>query len=363
LCPSAVLAAAQRRSSAAAQQRSSAAVQRRSGAAAQGRRGAGAQGRSARVCCAMVAAMPAPRFARRLAALGACALCVVGASAASKAAGGAVAVAANHSVPRFAWWEGDLMSMSTRRVFALTPDRVVMCYAQERGGACKIASGPLDDSPLDSARSKAARPAAAAAAPAPAFSLLASNGSSAPVDPEVFHHPNLLPAIPWGQEWRFESGSPVVRIEAERLAEDRFVVCFQRRHGGSAKAGAAEGGHSIACGVGFADAAGGSDAEATRSGRQILPSGGILELGAGRLISVSVLEAGKRFAVCHRDAGSERRASATPTAGVAAHIAQALSCRWAEAHVTAVEGHPREADLRWASDAALEVSLEGMATE
>ncbi len=60
--------------------------------------------------------------------------------------------------------------------------------------------------------------------------------------------------------------------------------------------------------------------------RRIVPPHSLLELGPGRLASISVLEAGKRFAVCHREPatnGSGDKGTDIP-----------LSCLRAEVHVT-----------------------------
>jgi len=217
--------------------------------------------------------------------------------------------------PRFAWWEGDLLGMSSRKVFALTSDLVVMCYARVDGGGCKVAAGAFNSTAHN--RGQIAE-----------SSRNASDASS------IARDPRLLPSLPWGDPRLFEDGGNVTRIEAERLAKDRFVVCFQRSD--------AHRQQSIACSVGILTVEA-PELEGSEEVLRLQEFGQPLELGFGHLIAVSVIEAGKRFAVCHRDHKA-----------VAKSNPMAMACNWAEVHV-AEDAAGSGAVLHWTDDTALEI--------
>merc|ERR1740123_1916608 len=225
--------------------------------------------------------------------------------------------------------------MSFRRVVALSEDHVAMCFSRADGAACKVAAG--------FAQHPTAAPEGAAISAASLSSL------SSP--------------LAWGEPRFLDSARPTGRIEVERLGSDRFVVCFERLPAGAAQGAPVPAvGKMVVCSLGLVETAG------AESGSSILlqPFEEALELGAGKLVAVSVLEAGRRFAVCHHvedgHNGEVVAAAGTPAAavapgiGVLAHMhGRATSCRWAEVALQEGGGSGGGPSLQWTDDVALEV--------
>lgn len=247
----------------------------------------------------------------------------------------AVAVATaepRSAAPRFAWWEGDLLGMSARKVLALTGDMVVMCYARADGGGCKAAASAFNGTFHDQARA-------------------AESSSNATGTISIARDPRLLPGLPWGAQQLFHAGGSVTRVEAERLASDRFVVCFQRSD--------ADGQSIIACNVGVI-AAIAESLDGQEAVPQLLEFGKPLEMGPGSLVAVSVLEAGKSFAVCHRALPADgvhplaSNSGHSGSGGSGGSHPMTFACNWAEVHVTEI-GAGLDVSLAWTDDVALEV--------
>lgn len=236
------------------------------------------------------------------------------------------------------------MGMSSRKVLAVTADHVVMCYSRVDGAACKLAAGVAGSGPF-----VAPSAAAPGAAPDEAAGHPQTQQQGGGLN---FSMPGLLPAMAWAEPQFLDAGRPVDRIEAERLAADRFVVCFERLPIAAPEdSTGTSSARSVACSLGLversepaADAA--ADAEAAFVLR---PFAEKLELGPGRLVAVSVLEAGRRLAVCHQ---AQAAGDAPHAMGILAGAGRmAASCSWAEVSVEG-EGTPR---LKWTDDVALEV--------
>mmetsp|Transcript_21378 Transcript_21378/g.61608 ORF Transcript_21378/g.61608 Transcript_21378/m.61608 type:complete len:258 (+) Transcript_21378:2-775(+) len=208
------------------------------------------------------------------------------------------------SAPRFEWWEGHMMAMTTRRVVALTSGRMVLCYARPGGSGCSFSVDELGTQALRS-----------------------SPEAGAPAIGDLGRDPRLLPTLPWGPPQLFDESSLVTRVEAERLNPESFVVCFER----NASEGVATG---SACSLGVIRKVSGGEEE-------LGPLSDPLDTGSDHLIAVQVLEAGTRFSVCHRDANGQE-----------SHLGLDLLCKWAEVDAAAVPP-----SIRWESGAPLRVAL------
>lgn len=182
------------------------------------------------------------------------------------------------------WWEGDLMAMSARRVFALTSEHVVMCYARKDIAACKFARNSADSHALLQGDGQVS------------LDRAATNTTT------VAQEPLLLPPLMWSEPQRFDGGQPVGRVEAERLTNDRFVVCFERLSVASPGTTLNAAGGLLACTLGHVEVAADGSTVLGQAGH-VKPFAAAIELGHGSLIAISVVEAGRRFAVCHRDTG------------------------------------------------------------
>lgn len=178
------------------------------------------------------------------------------------------------------FWHGDLDSMSTRRVAALSVERVVMCYSRRgEGSGCR-----------------AGRPEALLETP---------SGTQ------------KLRRVPWGDTTIFEAGE-VDRLELERLAPERFAVCYRRVADGT-----------VACSHGE-----------LRQGEELALKvfSHPLELCKGRLVSLTSGYAGQRFNIC---AVEESQDGVPPRAG------EGVTCKWGEMEEPAAPGAAEAAPLRW----------------
>lgn len=214
------------------------------------------------------------------------------------------------------WWQGHMMSMNIRRVVALSSGRVVLCYARLGGSGCRFAV-------------VGSEAAAAGASELVDEAAAAESRSSA----DIGHDPRLLPALFWRPPRVFDR-SAVIRVEAERLTRDSFVVCFERN-------GSSGVGGGSACSLGIIRAGLGGEEE-------LAPLTDPAETDADHLVAVQVLEAGRRFGVCHRDPnGQESR------------LGKALLCRWGEVHRTedASGAGVAEHSMTWAAGSPLKVVL------
>jgi len=207
------------------------------------------------------------------------------------------------------WWQGYFMGMTVRQVLALSDRRVVLCYARPQDGGCRLADN----------------------GPSPT-----SDGAVAQQDPR------LLPPMPWGATQLFHGG-PTSRVELERLDSGHFVVCFERQ---------AEG--RVACNIGSVEEEGGPAEAGEAGGSTLRPFGEALELGTGRLVSVSVTAAGRRFAVCrHVPAAAS---DALQAAEQRASRSDPVACRWAE-----VPGGPAAlATPRWTEEEPFSFAVAGL---
>lgn len=229
------------------------------------------------------------------------------------------------------------MGMSFRRVVAVSADKVVMCFSRADGAACKMAAG------MASSQASEQR-------------MAALEGAAAP---------GLLPSMAWGEVRFLDNARPTGRIELERLGTDRFVVCFERL-----PATAIEGspppasGKMVVCSLGLVEEAVG---QSGAGDFELRPFEEALELGRGRLVAVSVLEAGRRFAVCHHvddgingeavPAAGTPAAPVAPGRGVLSGVGgrKSTSCRWAEVSVRDDGGQGAGPSFQWTKDVALEV--------
>jgi len=166
---------------------------------------------------------------------------------------------------------GEFMAQTARSVIALGIDTVVMCYSDSQGGSCRAAS--------------------------------AVDRSSTPQSAQDVH---LLPPLPWGDPQVFHSGK-TGRLEAQRLDNKTFVVCFERVEG-----------DAVACSAG----------RLQDTGNALHPFGAHQELGIGRLVSVSSASAGRQMVACHRLLAQQDGTS---------------SCRWGDISADASDG----VELQW----------------
>jgi len=303
------------------------------------------------------------------------------------------------------WWEGHFMGMSFRRVLALTLDRAVMCYSRWDGAACRAAgsashiSATIDRSQLSASNvsrhiaGASAEPGQAAASDNghPASSDAAEHGDSSPTDTVSAEHGQptaerssspgddvsaehaepavdsgsssmpatsgaLLSPLAWGEPQVLDA-SPTNRIEAERLSDDRFIVCFEHSPAPSEEARAESMEWMVSCRLGLvrptSNPGTGSQQEAGQ-GVRLEPLSSALDLGPGRLVAVSVLEAGRRFAVCQQGHARAGAQAATATESALGVGRMSTSCRWAEV-VEASGAEQAVPSLRWSDDAALKV--------
>eukprot|EP00928_Gymnodinium_smaydae_P068526 TRINITY_DN51693_c0_g1_i1.p1 TRINITY_DN51693_c0_g1~~TRINITY_DN51693_c0_g1_i1.p1 ORF type:complete len:259 (+),score=61.61 TRINITY_DN51693_c0_g1_i1:59-835(+) len=202
---------------------------------------------------------------------------------------GVVADERNHTL-----WEGELMRMRARKMLALTKDRIVMCFAHPEVSSCRTAEVPVVKP------SKAQTPEAKTQAVLQA--LTAADFATAEAAGQ------LLPAVPWHEARVFEEPG-ADRLEVERLGDDRFVVCFERSSD-----------RRIACGIGLLE-----------NGR-LAPFAAPLALGHGRLVSISVSAAGRRFAVCAQlgQKKTEGNETVDTLEGSVARSITSTSCKWAQ---------------------------------
>jgi len=144
---------------------------------------------------------------------------------------------------------GFLDGMSERKVIALSNRLVLLCYARVDGGGCKAAAhSGLPRMPLD-------------------------------MEERQSHQ---LAELQWSPAQLFHTGS-VSRLEVERLGAKYFVVCFNV--GPSS---------IVACSLGATEA----EAYSENGVVTLTPFRPPLQLGAGRLLVVTVTTAG-RFSACH----------------------------------------------------------------
>jgi hypothetical protein len=209
------------------------------------------------------------------------------------------------------------MGMFTKRMLALRDDRVLLCYGWQGGGACRLAEKYLSEKvPTSTEESLVEKSGAETVLTTTEESLgekSAIEKSSLDVEvnaTEIRSQSNLdldgkLPPIPWGNEHAF-CNSSVRKIEVERLADDRFVVCFEGSSDAAAQQDAVNK-HVLACSLG-----------AIVDDGELLPftNATSLELGNARLVSIAVAAAGRRFAVCFvpRKAVSSRAQASNPSA-------------------------------------------------
>jgi len=194
---------------------------------------------------------------------------------------GALALQNQIDAIRQAWnyFEGNLMRLTEWKVFALHARLVVMCFAPFNyesaagegqatpgGAGCRLANLGQDWGYAASA-AEAEKKAATAEA---ALAAAKTNNSV----------PELFPELPWGTPQHFlEISSSLGRLEVVRLSDERFLACFE--HGSDAM---------VSCRFGAAEA-----------GSEVPSFGSRLDLGPGRMVSLTATRAGKGFAICRQD--------------------------------------------------------------
>lgn len=270
---------------------------------------------------------------------------------ASAWAGAAGGVGQKRAWPAREWWRGFFTGMTDRKLISLSSHCFVLCYAREEDGGCRAASvDPAADAPAavskaiaatnDTAGAVAADDAAAIAGAV--IDTLTGLGAGATAGAEggegrIGHNPRLLPPLLWGTAQPYWRGR-VERLEAERLSPGRFAVCFQRSTGATS---------AVACTAGALE----DSVKAAAAPSELGPFAPVLDIGPGRLISITVARAGLRFAVClHARAGGEAEASAQVS--ITARRGP-ISCHWAE--VAGSLGGRLE--LRLAEGEGLEVAI------
>jgi len=219
---------------------------------------------------------------------------------------------------RFTWWEGDIMRMKTYRVLGLTMDCVVMCFGRPDGGGCRAAATGL-------------------------VGLSANGGALAA---SAADDPRLLPTLPWGATQVFHNAS-IGRVEAERVNDDRFVVCFEAED--------ETGINTVACSLGLPDRQWqkeGATQDHQCGQGELRPFAAPVEIGKGHIVGVSAVLAGTRIAVCLRESNrgkSERAIEET---------FQHVVCSW----IDVLDGDAAGPSLSLADEPPLPVAREPIPT-
>lgn len=219
-----------------------------------------------------------------------------------------------------AWWEGHLSGMTARRLISISPECVVMCYSRRDGGGCQVAKVTIAvESPNVIIPVEDVDSVAATAVESPNGVTTVDDVDSVAASTK---DDRLPPPLPWGQPEMFLDRTPVGNVQLERMSKTRFVVCFDRPARGTS-----------VCHVGVV-----KNADEGADGLVLIPFGDALDLGTGRLVSVTPVRA-SRFAACNRPGATTGISTESEENGQIQ-----VSCRFAEIHEVS---NGNGAELRW----------------